>query len=73
MKNKKQWRHGNSIPQSIRRGLQNDFVSVPELYAIPNDKVDAELAAPGSQEFQPYGRIPFMWAQSLYVIRYDLT
>ncbi len=41
---------------------------LPELYAIPLDKVDAELASPGSQEFVATGRIPFMWAQSLYVI-----
>ena len=41
---------------------------VPELYTIPMEKVDAELFNPGSQEYFPNGRIPFMWAQSLYVI-----
>ena len=41
---------------------------VPELYAIPSEAVDAELADPGSQEYVATGRIPFMWAQSLYVI-----
>ena len=44
------------------------FYLVPELYAVPQELVDAELASPGSQEFHPYGRIPFMWAQSLYII-----
>ena len=44
------------------------LISVPELYAVPQELVDAELASPGSQEFHPYGRIPFMWAQSLYII-----
>lgn len=41
---------------------------VPELYAIPLESVEAELASPGSQEFVASGRIPFMWSQSLYVI-----
>ena len=41
---------------------------VPELYAVPLEDVEAELASPGSQEFVATGRIPFMWAQSLYVI-----
>ena len=42
---------------------------VPELYSVPHGLIDAELAMPGSQEFEASGRIPFMWAQSLYVIR----
>ena len=41
---------------------------VPELYSVPLDSIDSELASPGSQEFEASGRIPFMWAQSLYVI-----
>ena len=41
---------------------------VPELYAIPLEDVEAELACPDSQEYKAAGRIPFMWAQSLYVI-----
>ena len=41
---------------------------VPELFAVPLDKVQAELAQPGTQELEPKGRIPFMWAQSLYVV-----
>ena len=41
---------------------------VPELYSVPHGLIDAELAMPGSQEFEASGRIPFMWAQSLYVI-----
>ena len=43
---------------------------VPELYSVPQALIDDELASPGSQEFEASGRIPFMWAQSLYVIRY---
>lgn len=41
---------------------------VPELYAVPQDNVEAELANPGSQDFEVHGRTPFMWAQSLYII-----
>ena len=41
---------------------------VPELYAVGLNNVEAELASPGSQEYVATGRIPFMWAQSLYVI-----
>ena len=46
---------------------------VPELYSVPQALIDDELASPGSQEFEASGRIPFMWAQSLYVIRYVHT
>lgn len=41
---------------------------VPELYAVPGDRVAAEYADPGSQEREALGRCPFMWAQSLYIL-----
>jgi phosphorylase kinase alpha/beta subunit len=41
---------------------------VPELYAVPSDKVPEEYKCPGSQERVPLGRCPFMWAQSLFII-----
>ncbi|XP_025602428.1 probable phosphorylase b kinase regulatory subunit alpha isoform X4 [Athalia rosae] len=41
---------------------------VPELYAVPADKVSAEYADPGSQQREALGRCPFMWAQSLYIL-----
>ncbi|XP_065220249.1 probable phosphorylase b kinase regulatory subunit alpha isoform X3 [Planococcus citri] len=41
---------------------------VPELYAVPADKVEAEFENPGSQERMIVGRCPFMWAQSLYIL-----
>lgn len=41
---------------------------VPELYAVPADKVSAEYAEPGSQDREAFGRCPFMWAQSLYIL-----
>ena len=46
----------------------SEFKLVPEIYSVPNDKVTEEEAIPGSQERVPTGRIPFMWAQSLYVV-----
>ncbi|XP_064466085.1 probable phosphorylase b kinase regulatory subunit alpha [Ornithodoros turicata] len=41
---------------------------VPEMYAVPDDKVELEYESPHSQVRVPIGQIPFMWAQSLYVI-----
>uniref|UniRef100_A0A1B6E1M5 Phosphorylase b kinase regulatory subunit n=1 Tax=Clastoptera arizonana TaxID=38151 RepID=A0A1B6E1M5_9HEMI len=41
---------------------------VPELFTVPATKVDAEYNNPGSQERQPIGRCPFLWAQSLYIL-----
>jgi phosphorylase kinase alpha/beta subunit len=41
---------------------------VPELYAVPKDKVAGEYHEPGSQERVILGRCPFLWAQSLYIL-----
>jgi phosphorylase kinase alpha/beta subunit len=41
---------------------------VPELYAVPADKVAEEYKNPGSQERIALGRCPFLWAQSLYIL-----
>jgi hypothetical protein len=41
---------------------------VPELYAVPKDKVAGEYHEPGSQERDALGRCPFLWAQSLYIL-----
>lgn len=41
---------------------------VPELYAVPADKVNEEYKDPGSQERIALGRCPFIWAQSLYIL-----
>ena len=41
---------------------------IPELYAVPHDKIDAECAQPHSQDRVPIGRKPFLWGQSLYVL-----
>ncbi|XP_032668079.1 probable phosphorylase b kinase regulatory subunit alpha isoform X4 [Odontomachus brunneus] len=41
---------------------------VPELYAVAPEDVSAEYAEPGSQSRVAFGRCPFMWAQSLYIL-----
>lgn len=41
---------------------------MPEVYSVTLDNVTAEEVNPGSQERVPVGRVPLMWAQSLYVI-----
>lgn len=47
---------------------ENGVKLVPELYAVPGEKVPAEYASPGSQDRIFLGRCPFMWAQSLYIL-----
>ncbi len=39
---------------------------LPELYIVPEDKIDAEKARPGSQDRVPNENIPLVWAQSLH-------
>lgn len=41
---------------------------VPEIYAVPGDKVEAEYKKPGSQQREVAGKLPFKWAQSLYIV-----
>ncbi|XP_065311371.1 probable phosphorylase b kinase regulatory subunit alpha [Dermacentor albipictus] len=41
---------------------------VPEMYAVPEDAVTREYNNPHTQARIPVGEIPFMWAQSLYVV-----
>ncbi|XP_026130816.1 phosphorylase b kinase regulatory subunit alpha, liver isoform isoform X2 [Carassius auratus] len=41
---------------------------VPELYAVPNDKVEEEYRNPHSVERVAAGQLPHMWGQSLYIL-----
>nr|CAH0099835.1 unnamed protein product [Daphnia galeata] len=41
---------------------------VPELYAVSAESVNEEYKCPGSQDRVAVGRVPFMWAQSLYIV-----
>ncbi|XP_076326518.1 putative phosphorylase b kinase regulatory subunit alpha isoform X3 [Tachypleus tridentatus] len=47
---------------------ENGLKYVPELYTVSADKVELEYRQPHSQDRIPIGQIPFMWAQSLYII-----
>ncbi|XP_063231052.1 probable phosphorylase b kinase regulatory subunit alpha [Bacillus rossius redtenbacheri] len=48
--------------------LEDGARLVPELYAVPADRVAEEYQKPGSQERVAVGRCPFLWAQSLYIL-----
>lgn len=41
---------------------------LPELYIVPAESVDAERAAPRSQDRVPNVNVPLVWAQSLYLV-----
>ena len=41
---------------------------IPELYYVPQDVLEAEKAAPGSQKRLPNDNVPLVWAQSLYYL-----
>ncbi|XP_067949351.1 probable phosphorylase b kinase regulatory subunit alpha [Watersipora subatra] len=41
---------------------------MPEMYAVPSDKVKDEWNEPGSQTRVPVGQIPHQWGQSLYIL-----
>ncbi len=41
---------------------------LPELYYVPEALVEAEKAAPSSQERAPNANLPLVWAQSLYYL-----
>jgi phosphorylase kinase alpha/beta subunit len=41
---------------------------LPELYIVPAEAVDAERAAPRSQDRVPNVNVPLVWAQSLYLV-----
>ncbi|GBM91857.1 putative phosphorylase b kinase regulatory subunit alpha [Araneus ventricosus] len=47
---------------------ENGLKLVPELYTVPEDKVDLEYQTPHSQERVAIGQKPFIWAQSLYIV-----
>ena len=44
---------------------QDGELLYPELYVVPEDKLDAERRDPGSQERQANDNVPLLWTQSL--------
>lgn len=57
----------NLLPQ-ILVTTEDGLRLVPEIYSVPEDKVEEEYKQPGSQQRQVCGKLPFKWAQSLYVV-----
>ncbi|XP_071605373.1 phosphorylase b kinase regulatory subunit alpha, liver isoform isoform X2 [Heliangelus exortis] len=47
---------------------KNGIVLMPELYAVPAEKVDEEYENPHSVDRIPVGKLPHLWGQSLYVL-----
>jgi len=47
---------------------QNGQLLLPELYIVPEDKIDAERSAPHSQQRTPNENVPLVWAQSLFIL-----
>ncbi|XP_063288316.1 phosphorylase b kinase regulatory subunit alpha, skeletal muscle isoform isoform X1 [Pelobates fuscus] len=41
---------------------------VPELYSVPEDKVEEEYENPHTVDRVPQGKLPHMWGQSLYIL-----
>ena len=46
----------------------NGQLLLPELYIVPEDKIEAERANPRSQERVPNENVPLVWAQSLFIL-----
>lgn len=47
---------------------QNGVKLLPEVYFVPEDRVEAEKSAPGSQIRAANDNLPLVWAQSLYYL-----
>ncbi|XP_034050672.1 phosphorylase b kinase regulatory subunit alpha, liver isoform isoform X2 [Thalassophryne amazonica] len=47
---------------------KNGIKLVPELYAVPHDKVEEEYSNPHSVDRVALGQLPHMWGQSLYIL-----
>lgn len=63
------WKQLQDVLVPYNREPKLNFVQcMPELYRVPQDKVEKERLKHGSQDRVPGGTIPFMWAQSLYVL-----
>uniref|UniRef100_A0A131XH91 Phosphorylase b kinase regulatory subunit n=1 Tax=Hyalomma excavatum TaxID=257692 RepID=A0A131XH91_9ACAR len=59
--------YSDALEQVLLR-TEDGLKLVPEMYAVPADKVEAEYKNPHSQQRVHVGMTPFMWAQSLFII-----
>ncbi|XP_072370519.1 phosphorylase b kinase regulatory subunit alpha, liver isoform-like isoform X1 [Scyliorhinus torazame] len=56
-----------ALEEILIRG-QNGVRLVPELYAVPLEKVDEEYQSPHTVDRTVKGKLPHMWGQSLYIL-----
>ncbi|KAH0624722.1 hypothetical protein JD844_032461 [Phrynosoma platyrhinos] len=47
---------------------KNGILLMPELYAVPPDKVNEEYENPHTVDRVPAGKLPHLWGQSLYIL-----
>nr|XP_040022790.1 phosphorylase b kinase regulatory subunit alpha, liver isoform isoform X4 [Gasterosteus aculeatus aculeatus] len=47
---------------------KNGIKLMPEIYAVPHDKVEEEYSNPHSVDRVAMGQLPHMWGQSLYIL-----
>ncbi|KAJ7319570.1 hypothetical protein JRQ81_019081 [Phrynocephalus forsythii] len=47
---------------------KNGILLMPELYAVPSDKVNEEYENPHTVDRAPAGKLPHLWGQSLYIL-----
>uniref|UniRef100_A0A671Y3V9 Phosphorylase b kinase regulatory subunit n=1 Tax=Sparus aurata TaxID=8175 RepID=A0A671Y3V9_SPAAU len=47
---------------------KNGIKLLPELYAVPHDKVEEEYSSPHTVDRVAMGQLPHMWGQSLYIL-----
>nr|XP_005992939.1 PREDICTED: phosphorylase b kinase regulatory subunit alpha, skeletal muscle isoform isoform X1 [Latimeria chalumnae] len=65
----------NELVQEYREALEGVLIKgkngvrfLPELYAVPGDKVEEECQNPHSVDRIPKGKLPHMWGQSLFIL-----
>ncbi|XP_060689279.1 phosphorylase b kinase regulatory subunit alpha, liver isoform-like isoform X2 [Hemiscyllium ocellatum] len=56
-----------ALEEVLIRG-QNGIRLIPELYAVPPEKVDEENENPHTVDRVAKGKLPHMWGQSLYIL-----
>ncbi|XP_048396982.1 phosphorylase b kinase regulatory subunit alpha, liver isoform-like isoform X2 [Stegostoma tigrinum] len=56
-----------ALEEVLMRG-QNGVRLIPELYAVPSEKVDEENENPHTVDRVAKGKLPHLWGQSLYIL-----
>lgn len=70
----KLFQHDHDAAEAYRARIEQVLVErgglklLPELYYVPEDKLEAERQQPQSQPRMPNDNLPLVWAQSLYLL-----